>query len=62
MQSRVDAYKFSFFPKNCYRMELPSQLSQINTIYGFLQDFPTYQQSYWICLCVTVTLHFCSVS
>ena len=41
LQSRVDAYKFSFFPKNCYRLELPSLFSQINTICELLQDGPT---------------------
>jgi len=40
LQSRVDAYKFYFF-KNCFRLELPSQFSQINTICELLQDGPT---------------------
>jgi len=38
LQSRVDAYKFTFLPKNCFRLELPSQFSQINTICELLQD------------------------
>jgi len=29
---------FLFFPKNCFRLELPSQFSQINTICELLQD------------------------
>jgi len=45
LQSRVDAYKFSFFPNNSYRLELPSQFSQINTICELLQDGPRYQCS-----------------
>jgi len=33
MQSHVDVHKFSFFPQNCHRLELPSQFGQIKTIY-----------------------------
>ena len=34
------------FPKNCFRLELPSQFSQINTICELFQDGPT--PSVWL--------------
>ena len=44
--SMVDAYEyeFSFFPRTV-RLELPSQFSQIKTIYGLLQDCPIHRLS-----------------